>query len=218
MRFSWEVGGMYWGQRGFLCGAVVKNCLQMQETQEMWVQSLSWGDSPGGGNDNPFQYSCLENSMDRWTWRVPVHGVAKSPTWLSDWAHTGGVEKKTGVGWRDLGAPVTTTRVSKSFQEAPTPLLIGPIHVLYLLKSGSVFIYLSIFTKRKIELQNGSNSTLQLLSVNGSRPQMAPHLEQALHTRTRLTRLSMLLKQLMYSQSMVYVFYNYTRGKHSLWK
>ena len=135
--------------------------------------------------------------------------------WLSP--HRG-VEKKTGVGWRDLGAPVTTTRVSKSFQEAPTPLLIGPIHVLYLLKSGSVFIYLSIFTKRKIELQNGSNSTLQLLSVNGSRPQMAPHLEQALHTRTRLTRLSMLLKQLMYSQSMVYVFYNYTRGKHSLWK
>ena len=29
-------------------------------------------------------------------------------------------------------------------------------------------------------------STLQLLSVNGSRPQMAPHLEQTLHTRTRL--------------------------------
>ena len=36
----------------------VKNSPAMQETQ---VQSLSWEDSPGGGNGNPLQYSCLEN-------------------------------------------------------------------------------------------------------------------------------------------------------------
>ena len=31
------------------------------------------GGSPGGGNGNPLQYSCLENSMDRGTWRSTVH-------------------------------------------------------------------------------------------------------------------------------------------------
>ena len=36
------------------------------------------GRSPREGNDNPFQYSCLENSMDRGVWRATVHGVAKS--------------------------------------------------------------------------------------------------------------------------------------------
>ena len=33
--------------------------------------------SPGGGNDNPLQYSCLENSEDRIAWWATVHGVAK---------------------------------------------------------------------------------------------------------------------------------------------
>ena len=42
------------------------------------------GRSPGGGNGNPFQYSCLENSMDRGAWKAVVHGVAKSQTQLSD--------------------------------------------------------------------------------------------------------------------------------------
>ena len=36
--------------------------------------------SPGGGHDNPLQYSCLENPMDREAWRVIVHGVAESGT------------------------------------------------------------------------------------------------------------------------------------------
>ena len=34
--------------------------------------------SPGGGNGNPLQYSCLENSTDRGAWWATVHGVAKS--------------------------------------------------------------------------------------------------------------------------------------------
>ena len=41
------------------------------------------GRSPGGGNSNSFQYSCLENSMDRGAWRATVHGVTKSQTCLS---------------------------------------------------------------------------------------------------------------------------------------
>ena len=35
------------------------------------------GRSPGEGNDNPLQYSCLENPMDRGAWWVTVHGVTK---------------------------------------------------------------------------------------------------------------------------------------------
>ena len=41
------------------------------------------GRSPGGGNGNPFQYSCLEIPMDRGAWRVTVHGVSKSRIRLS---------------------------------------------------------------------------------------------------------------------------------------
>ena len=35
------------------------------------------GRSPGEGNDNPLQYSCLENPMDRGVWWATVYGVAK---------------------------------------------------------------------------------------------------------------------------------------------
>ena len=41
------------------------------------------GRSSGGGHGNPFQYSCLENPMDRGAWRATVHGVEKSQTCLS---------------------------------------------------------------------------------------------------------------------------------------
>ena len=40
------------------------------------------GRSLGGGNGNPYQYSCLENPMDRGAWRTTVHRVAKSLTLL----------------------------------------------------------------------------------------------------------------------------------------
>ena len=38
------------------------------------------GRSPGEGNGNPFQYSCLENPMDGGAWQATVHGVAKRLT------------------------------------------------------------------------------------------------------------------------------------------
>jgi len=41
------------------------------------------GRYPGEGNGNPLQNSCLENSMNRETWKAMVHGVAKSLTQLS---------------------------------------------------------------------------------------------------------------------------------------
>ena len=42
------------------------------------------GRSPGEGNGNPLQYSCLENPMDRGAWWATVYGVTKSQTRLSD--------------------------------------------------------------------------------------------------------------------------------------
>ena len=45
---------------------------------------LGSGRSPGEGNGNPFQYSCLENPMDRGAWWAAVLGVTKSRTRLSD--------------------------------------------------------------------------------------------------------------------------------------
>ena len=54
---------------------MVKNLSAMQKT----VGSIPGsGRAPGEGNDNPLQYSCLGNSMDRAAWQATVHGVAKS--------------------------------------------------------------------------------------------------------------------------------------------
>ena len=46
------------------------------------------GRSPGEGNGNLLQYSCLENPMDWGAWWAQVHRVAKSRTWLSDFTHS----------------------------------------------------------------------------------------------------------------------------------
>ena len=51
--------------------------------QRRWGSVPGSGRSLGEGNDNPLQYSCLENPMDRGAWQAPVHGVTKSQTWLS---------------------------------------------------------------------------------------------------------------------------------------
>ena len=60
-------------------GSVVNNVPEMQEMQqELHVRSLSQGRSPGEGNGNPHQYSCLENSSDRGAWQAIVNGVEKS--------------------------------------------------------------------------------------------------------------------------------------------
>ena len=64
-----------------LVAQMVKNLPAMLET---WVQSLGQEDSPGEGNDNPLQYSCLENPMARGSWQAEVHGLAKSQTQLSN--------------------------------------------------------------------------------------------------------------------------------------
>ena len=74
------------------------------------------GRSPGEGNGNPLQYSCLENPMDRGAWWATAHGVAKSRTRLSDFTLVYLRQQKRhrpieqafglcgrGRGWDDLG-------------------------------------------------------------------------------------------------------------------
>ena len=57
----------------------VKNPPAMQEIQEMQVPPLGQKyPSPGDGNGNPFQYSCMGNPMDRRAWWATIHGVAES--------------------------------------------------------------------------------------------------------------------------------------------
>ena len=64
------------------------------------------GRSPGEGNGNPLQYSCLENPMDRGACQATIHGVAKSQTGLGIHTHfpggSAGKEFACNVG--DLGS------------------------------------------------------------------------------------------------------------------
>ena len=67
--------------QGFPGGSVVENPPTNAEDAGS-IPGL--GRSPGEGNGNPLQYSCLENPMDRGVWQATVQGVTKSWTQLSD--------------------------------------------------------------------------------------------------------------------------------------
>ena len=66
-------------------GTVVKNMPANAEVISNTGSAPGSGRSPGVGNSNQLQCSCLENSMDRGAWQATVHGVAKSQTLLSDY-------------------------------------------------------------------------------------------------------------------------------------
>ena len=68
---------------GFPGGAVVKNLPTSARAAENVGSIPGSGRSPGEGNGNPFQYSCLGNPMHRGDLRATVHEVTKSPTLLS---------------------------------------------------------------------------------------------------------------------------------------
>ena len=59
---------------------MVKNPLAKAEDTRDSGSISGLGRSHGEGNDNPLQFSCLENSMDRGAWWAIVHGVVKSRT------------------------------------------------------------------------------------------------------------------------------------------
>ena len=50
---------------------MVKNLLANAGDTRDWGSIPGWGRSPGGEHDNPHQYSCLENPMDRGAWWAP---------------------------------------------------------------------------------------------------------------------------------------------------
>ena len=79
----------YWGtsqRAGFPMRHSGKNLPAIAgDTRDVgWVPGSGW--SIGEGNDNQFQYSCLENSMEREAWQPIVHGVTKESD-TTDWAH-----------------------------------------------------------------------------------------------------------------------------------
>ena len=61
---------------GFLSGSV-KNPLVVQEPPGDTGSIPGSGRSPGEGNGNPLQYSCLGNSMDGGAWQATVHGFTR---------------------------------------------------------------------------------------------------------------------------------------------
>ena len=65
-------------KQGFPGGSVVKNPPASAENAGDAGSIPGLGRFPGGGHDNPLQYSCLENPMDTGAWWAMVHGVAKS--------------------------------------------------------------------------------------------------------------------------------------------
>ena len=74
----------YWLLMGFPSGSVVKNLPANPGDSSLIPGS---GRSPGEGNGNPLQYSCLGNSMDRGAWWATVHGFAKE--WdMTEWLNT----------------------------------------------------------------------------------------------------------------------------------
>ena len=66
------------------------------------------GKYPGDGNDNPLQYSCLKNSIDRGARRVTVHGVTESDTIEHTYTHTHTICKH-------LKYPLTDEWIKKSW-------------------------------------------------------------------------------------------------------
>ena len=71
------------------------------------------GRSPGVGNGNPLQDSCLKNPTGRGAWRATVHGVAKS--WTRPSTHTGSHCRIRGVFLKDTikGSAFFTGKISK---------------------------------------------------------------------------------------------------------
>ena len=69
---------------GFPGGTVVKNPPANSGDTRDTSSTPGLGRSPGTGDGNPLQYSCLKNPGDRGTWWATVHGVIESQTQLSN--------------------------------------------------------------------------------------------------------------------------------------
>ena len=77
MSWLWDVSNSIYVRLVLMVNILLANEGDLKDTSS--IPAL--GRSPGEGNDNPLQYSCLENPMDRGTLQATVHGIAKSLTW-----------------------------------------------------------------------------------------------------------------------------------------
>ena len=96
--FYWEL----MRKLGFPGGSVVKN-LPANAGDSGSIPGL--GKSPGKGNGNPLQYSCLGNPMDRRAWWATVHGAANSWTGLSNSTTTRKLIGDKNWGWGKVLQP-----------------------------------------------------------------------------------------------------------------
>ena len=103
--------------RGFPCGSEVKASACNMGDPGLIPGS---GRSPGEGNGNPLQYSCLENFMDREALQATVHGVTKSWTRLSDFTHS--LTCNAG----DLGSIIPGSRRNIPWRREQRPMLFLP--------------------------------------------------------------------------------------------
>ena len=90
------------------------------------------GRSLGGGNGNPLQYSCLENSMDRGAWQATVQGVTKELD-MTKHAHTHTHTHTEVCSLADPAKPSTPQEFSQGPHDVPCalPLLSIKSHLLY---------------------------------------------------------------------------------------
>ena len=80
------------------------------------------GRSPGVGNGNPFQYSCLENSLDRRAWWATVHGGSQrvAHNWATEHTYLQHYFQKLAVGYLKTGSTwYGQTREESHGQEMP---------------------------------------------------------------------------------------------------
>ena len=80
LNYILKYNARYRVKRASQVALVVKNPPTNAEDLGDFGSIPGWGRSPGVGNGNPLQYSCLENPRDREAWQATVHGVAKSWT------------------------------------------------------------------------------------------------------------------------------------------
>ena len=85
LRFIFQAGDRLshpWFQRASQVALIVKSLPAKAGDLRDTGLIPGLGKSPGGGNGNPFQHSCLENPRDRGAWWAAVYGVAQSWTQL----------------------------------------------------------------------------------------------------------------------------------------
>ena len=80
LNYILKYNARYRVKRASQVALVVKNPPTNAEDLGDFGSIPGWGRSPGVGNGNPLQYSCLENSMDRGDWWAIIHGVTKKQT------------------------------------------------------------------------------------------------------------------------------------------